>query len=270
LASYIDTACEAARESGALITNFLKRRIGFELKGDYDLVTEADRASEKLIVERLQSRFPTHAIVGEESGEHTGTSEYRWYVDPLDGTTNFAHGFPAFNVTMGLEHAGELICGVVFDPLRDEMFTAERGSGAYLNGHRIHVSKAARIADALVATGFPSRKRHLNVNVHFYYQLAMLSHGVRRAGSAALDLAYTACGRLDAFWEFNLNPWDVAAGVLLVREAGGTVTDMHGGPFAVRGKHILADNSTLHEPIVKLFAEIFAGQYQYPLPEMHD
>jgi myo-inositol-1(or 4)-monophosphatase len=270
LVSYIETASDIVREAGAIVVKFLDRRIGFELKGDYDLVTEADRTSEKLIVERLNSHFPSHAIVGEESGSHAGTSEYCWYVDPLDGTTNFAHGFPAFNVTMGLEHAGEMVAGVTFDPLRNELFTAERGSGAYLNGRRIQVSKAARIADALVATGFPSRKRHQNVNVHFYYQLAMLSHGVRRAGSAALDLAYTACGRLDGFWEFNLNPWDVAAGVLLVREAGGTVTDMRGGPMDLRGKHILADNSLLHDPLVGLFAEIFAGKYQHPLPEMHD
>jgi myo-inositol-1(or 4)-monophosphatase len=268
LASHLDTACDIAREAGALILNFLERRIGFELKGDFDLVTEADRASEALIVEKLRTHFPTHAIVGEEGGAREGSSEYCWYVDPLDGTTNFAHGFPAFNVTLGLERAGELVAGVVFDPLRNEMFTAERGSGAFLNGKRIHVSKAARIADALVATGFPSRKRHLNVNVHFYYQLAMLSHGVRRAGSAALDLAYVACGRLDGFWEFALNPWDIAAGVLLIREAGGTVSDMHGGPLALRGPHILGDNSALHGPLVELFAEIFAGRYAFPIPEM--
>ncbi|HEV8147295.1 MAG TPA: inositol monophosphatase family protein, partial [Bryobacteraceae bacterium] len=165
MVSYIETASDIVREAGAIVVKFLDRRIGFELKGDYDLVTEADRTSEKLIVERLNSHFPTHAIVGEESGSHAGTSEYCWYVDPLDGTTNFAHGFPAFNVTMGLERAGEMIAGVTFDPLRNELFTAERGSGAYLNGRRIQVSKAARIADALVATGFPSRKRHQNVNV---------------------------------------------------------------------------------------------------------
>jgi myo-inositol-1(or 4)-monophosphatase len=169
---------------------------------------------------------------------------------------------------MALERSGELIAGVIFDPLRNEMFTAERGSGAYLNHHRIHVSKAPRIETSLVATGFPSRKRHLNVNVHFYYQLAMLSHGVRRAGSAALDLAYVACGRLDAFWEFSLNPWDIAAGVLMIREAGGTCSDMHGGPLTMRGPHILADNSLVHGEILALFAEIFAGQFRFPLPQI--
>jgi len=269
LASFSETAAEIAREAGALVANYLERHIGFELKGDYDLVTEADRASERLIVERLRSHFPAHAIVAEEGGGQAGASEYRWYVDPLDGTTNFAHGFPAFNVTMGLERSGEVIAGVVFDPLRNEMFTAERGSGAFLNGRRIHVSKAARIEDSLVATGFPSRKRHQNVNVHFYYQLAMLSHGVRRAGAAALDLAYVACGRLDAFWEFSLHPWDMAAGELLVREAGGVCSDMHGGPLSLRGPHVLADNGAIHAEMVELFAEIFAGHYRVPLPEMH-
>src|SRR5882757_1331674 len=154
---------EIARESGALLATYFEKRVAFELKGDFDLVTEADRASERLIVERLRSHFPTHSIVAEEGGGHEGTSEYRWYVDPLDGTTNFAHGFPMFNVTLGLERNGEMIAGVVFNPNHDEMFTAELGGGAYLNNRRIHVSKAARIEDALVATGFPSRQRHQTV-----------------------------------------------------------------------------------------------------------
>lgn len=269
MASFLETAAEIARESGALIAAYGERKIGFELKGEFDLVTEADRASERLIVERLRAHYPSHSIIAEEGGGGEGSSEYRWYVDPLDGTTNFAHGFPAFNVTLALERAGELIAGVIFDPLRDEMFRAERGSGAWLNQRRIHVSKTGAIESSLVATGFPSRKRHRNVNVHFYYQLAMLSHGVRRAGSAALDLAYVGCGRLDAFWEFGLNPWDVAAGVLLIEEAGGKCSDMHGGPLRMRGPHMLADNGAVHEEILKLFAEIFAGHYRFPLPEMH-
>jgi myo-inositol-1(or 4)-monophosphatase len=268
MGEFLEAAIGIAREAGALIAGYHARGIGFELKGDYDLVTEADRASERLIVERLRQHFPTHAVVAEEGGGQEGSSDYRWYVDPLDGTTNFAHGFPMFNVTLALEHAGELIAGVIYHPIHEEMFTAEAGGGAYLNNLPIHVSKAARIDDALVATGFPSRKRHENVNVHFYYQMAMMSHGVRRAGAAALDLAYVACGRLDAFWEFGLNPWDMAAGVLLVREAGGTVSDMHGGPFSLRGPHMLADNGTLHEPMVREFAEIFSGHYRHPMPEI--
>jgi myo-inositol-1(or 4)-monophosphatase len=272
LASFLDTAVEIGREAAALIAQAVERRglsdRSFELKGEYDLVTETDRASEKLIVEKLRAHYPTHSIVAEEGGGREEASEYRWYVDPLDGTTNFAHGFPVFNTTLALERAGELICGVIIDPTRGEVFRAEAGAGAYLNDRRIHVSSAARIEDALSATGFPSRRRHQDVNVHFYYQMAMLSHGVRRAGAAAIDLAYVACGRLDLFWEFSLNPWDMAAGTLLVREAGGTVTDMHGGPFHLRTKHVLADNGLLHRETIDLFAEIYQGKVRVPLPEM--
>lgn len=268
MSDFLETAAAIAREAGALIANFHARGIGFELKGDYDLVTEADRASEKLIVERLHAHYPAHSVLAEEGSGKDRSSEYCWYVDPLDGTTNFAHGFPMFNVTLALEHAGELIAGVVYHPVHDEMFSAEAGGGAYLNGKKIHVSKASRIDDALVATGFPSRKRHENVNVHFYYQMAMMSHGVRRAGAAALDLAYVACGRLDAFWEFGLNPWDMAAGVLLVREAGGTASGMHGEPFSLRGPHLLADNTLLHQPMLDAFEDVFACRYRYQMPEM--
>ncbi len=267
--SYVEVAAGIAREAGALINGFLARRIGFELKGEFDLVTEADRSSEALIVGRLRKEFPAHSIVAEEGGERAGSSEFRWYVDPLDGTTNFAHGFPAFNVSIGLERAGELIAGVIYDPTRDELFSTEKGAGAFLNQSPIHVSKTSRIEASLLATGFPSRKRHLNVNIHFYYQAAMLSHGVRRAGAAALDLAYVACGRLDGFWEFALNPWDMAAGVLLIREAGGTCTDMRGAPLDLRGPHILADNTALHPALLALFSQIFAGQYVFPLPEIN-
>jgi myo-inositol-1(or 4)-monophosphatase len=270
LPSFVEIATDIAREAGAIVSGYLERRIGFELKGAFDLVTEADRASEQLIVERLRSHFPTHAIVAEESGRHDGSSEYRWYVDPLDGTTNFAHGFPMFNVTLALERAGELITGVIFDPVHGEMFTAESGGGAFLNQRPIRVSKVTDIENSLVGTGFPSRKRHQNVNVHFYYQLAMQSHGVRRAGAAALDLAYVACGRLDAFWEFGLNPWDVAAGILLIREAGGTCSDMRGTPVDLRGPHILTDNGLLHQPMLELFSEIFDGKYRFPMPKMHE
>jgi len=267
--SYVDIASAVAREAGALINDFLARRIGFELKGEFDVVTQADRASEKLIVTRLKKEFPTHAILAEEGGAREGSSEFRWYVDPLDGTTNFAHGFPVFNVSIGLERAGELIAGVIYDPTRDELFTAEKGAGAFLNSQPICVSQTARIQSSLLATGFPSRKRHLNVNIHFYYQIAMLSHGVRRPGAAALDLAYVACGRLDGFWEFALNPWDVAAGILLIREAGGTCTSMSGAPLALDGPHLLADNGAIHAEMLHVFSEIFAGRYAFPLPEIN-
>jgi myo-inositol-1(or 4)-monophosphatase len=263
----LETAVEIAREAGRLVANYHRRHIPFEIKGEFDLVTEADRASEKLIVERLRSHFPAHAIVAEEGGGVESASEYRWFVDPLDGTTNFAHGFPMFCISMGLERAGELIAGVVYDPVRDELFTAERGAGAFLNNHRIRASAVARVSESLASTGFPSRKRHHNINIHFYYQLAMASHGVRRTGSAALDLAFVAAGRLDFFWEFGLKPWDIAAGALLVQEAGGRVSEMTGGPLSVTASdHLLADNGLLHDEILAAFAEIFQGRLRVPLP----
>jgi myo-inositol-1(or 4)-monophosphatase len=266
---FLETAVEIAREAGALVANYHQRRIPFETKGEFDLVTEADRASEKVIVERLRSHFPAHAIVAEEGGGHESPSEYRWFVDPVDGTTNFAHGFPMFCISIGLERAGELIAGVVYDPIHGELFTAERGAGAFLNHHRMHVSTVARIGDSLASTGFPSRKRHHNINIHFYYQLAMASHGVRRTGSAALDLAFVAAGRLDFFWEFGLKPWDMAAGALLVQEAGGRVGDMTGAPLSVTSSdHILADNGLLHDEILGAFGDIFHGTLKVPLPEI--
>ena len=266
MASYLETAIDIARESGALLATYFERRVAFELKGDFDLVTEADRASERLVVERLRSHFPSHSIVAEEGGGHEGKSGYKWYVDPLDGTTNFAHGYPIYNVTMGLEQDGEMLVGVIFDPNRQEMFSAERGAGAYLNNRRIRVSAAKRLEDSLVSTGFPSRKRHLNVNIHFYHQMAMATHGVRRGGSAAIDLAYVACGRLEAFWEFGLNPWDMAAGTLLVTEAGGRCSDMKGGPHNMQSPHLLTDNGAIHQETLDLFAEIFAGRFREPMP----
>ncbi|HUB80822.1 MAG TPA: inositol monophosphatase family protein [Bryobacteraceae bacterium] len=264
---FLETAVEIAREAGALVANYHQRHIPFETKGEFDLVTEADRASERLIVDRLRSHFPAHAIVAEEGGGHESASEYRWFIDPLDGTTNFAHSFPMFCISMGLERAGELVAGVVFDPIRGELFTAERGAGAFLNHHRIHASATARVSDSLASTGFPSRKRHHNINIHFYYQLAMASHGVRRTGSAALDLAFVAAGRLDFFWEFGLKPWDMAAGVLLVEESGGRVTDMKGTPLSVTASdHLLADNGALHDEILLAFGDIFRGTLRVPLP----
>lgn len=265
---YLEAAREIAQEAGALLMRYFQRGVEYRLKGEFDLVTDADHASEALILERLRSRFPTHGVVAEETGGTQAASPHCWYVDPLDGTTNFAHGFPAFCVSLALAREGEVLCGVIFDPLHQELFEAERGAGACLNGRRIQVSLVSRLNDTLAATGFPSRKRHLNVNVHFFYQMAMLSHGVRRAGSAALDLAYVACGRLDAFWEFGLNPWDMAAGILLVEEAGGKVSDMRGEPLELHGPHLLADNGRVHAEIVAVFAEIFQGRFRTPLPEL--
>src|SRR6185369_9129028 len=165
-------------------------KVAIEYKGEADLVTAADRASEKLIRERIKKLWPTHDILGEEEGLADTGSEYRWYVDPLDGTTNFAHSYPVFCVSMGLEHKGKRLAGVVYDPTRDEMFSAEQGHGAYLNDEPIQTSKIAKLSESLVATGFPSHKRHKNPNIHFYHQITLRTHGARRAGSAALDLCY--------------------------------------------------------------------------------
>jgi len=269
VSSFAEAAGQIAREAGGVLMEHFGR-VQVELKGRFDVVTEADRASERLIVARLKERFPEHAVVAEEGfGKDSAGAEYRWYVDPLDGTTNFAHSFPMFNATLALEHKGELIAGVIYDPVRDEMFLAERGGGAFLNGARISVSSAPILDSALLATGFPSRKRHQNVNVYFFYQMAMMTHGVRRAGSAALDLAYVACGRLDGFWEFGLSPWDMAAGVLLVREAGGAASDMYGKPVDLRGPTVLCDNGHIHEEILGEFAGIFRGDLRFVMPEIH-
>ncbi len=262
-------ASEIAREAGALLKSFYERGVTMEYKGDVDLVTEADRASEKLITARLAEVFPGHGVFGEEGTRAGMDAEYRWYVDPLDGTTNFAHGFPAFCVLLGLERRtrglskdedGQMIAGVTYDPLRDEMFVAERGKGAWLNGRKIRVSKTTTLQESLSATGFPSQKRHENPNVHFYQQITLRSHGVRRAGSAGLDLAYVASGRLDAFWEFKLNPWDTSAGYLLVEEAGGTVTHFDGGTFTLDSREVLATNGLIQAEILHVFTEMFAGR----------
>lgn len=267
---FLEKAIEIAREAGALLSHYYERNIGFELKGEHDLVTEADRNSEALVVERLKTAFPSHSVLGEEGGLRESSSEYCWYVDPLDGTTNFAHRYPVFNVTLALERAGELIAGVIFDPTRQEMFSAELGGGAFLNGRRISVSKVVRLEDSLLSTGFPSRKRHQSVNVHFFHQAAMVTHGVRRGGAAAIDLAYTACGRLDGFWEFGLNPWDMAAGLLMIREAGGRTTDMRGAPSALRAPHLAVSNGLIHDEMLSLFGDVFAGRYRYPMPTISD
>lgn len=264
-----------AREAGALLRGFYEKGVATEYKGDVDLVTEADRASEKLIRERLSKAFPMHGIYGEEGTRDQMESEFRWYVDPLDGTTNFAHGFPAFCTILGLERRpkglkadedGEMVAGIIYDALRDECFVAERGKGAWLNGRQIHVSKTKTLQESLTATGFPSHKRHVSPNIHFYQEFTLRSHGVRRAGSAGLDLAYVACGRLDGFWEFHLNPWDTSAGYLLVEEAGGTVTHMDGGKFTLDSREVLATNGLIAGEMISLFEDLFAGKNLGAIP----
>jgi myo-inositol-1(or 4)-monophosphatase len=272
---WVPRVASIAREAGARLREFYAQGVETEYKGDVDLVTVADRTVEKLIRERLGAVLPEHGIYGEEGTRERLDQEYRWYVDPLDGTTNFAHGFPQFCVSMGLERRpsgiapdedGTLMAAVIYDPLRDELFVAERGRGARLNDKPLHVSKNALLAESLVATGFPSRKRHQSPNIHFYHEFTLRSHGVRRAGSAALDLAYVAAGRMDAFWEFNLNPWDTAAGILLVEEAGGRVTDFAGNHYRLESTEILASNGLIHDELLGFFDAMFAGRDLSPIP----
>ena len=257
-----------AREAGSLLMGFFHQRVKIEYKGEADLVTVADRKSEALILERIRQQFPAHDVMGEEGARIETGSDYKWYVDPLDGTTNFAHGFPVFCVSLAVEHRGQRVAGVVYDPTRDEMFTAELGSGARLNGEAIRVSVTARLNDCLLATGFPSQKRHKNPNIHFYHQITLKTHGVRRAGSAALDLCCVACGRFDGFWEFNLNPWDTAAGVLIMEEAGGRVTDFSGGPFQLASRETVASNGLVHDALLAEFKAIFEGRGLEELPSI--
>ena len=275
--SFIPAMSAIAREAGALLMHYFHQHLKIEYKGEADLVTAADRAAEVLIRDRIRQQWPAHDVLGEEQGLSDLGSEYRWYVDPLDGTTNFAHGYPVFCVSLGLERLvperrssgqpGERIAAVIYDPTRDELFSAEQGRGAQLNGEAIHVSKTATLRESLLATGFPSQKRHKNPNIFFYHQITLHTHGVRRAGSAALDLCNVASGRYDGFWEFNLNPWDTAAGVLIVEEAGGKVTRFDGSPFEINSRETVASNGLIHSAMLQEFEDIFAGRGLEALPD---
>ena len=266
--SYLETSMEIAREAGALLANYFEKRISYQLKGEYDLVTDADRASERLIVERLRAHFPSHSIVAEEGGGHENHSgEYRWYVDPLDGTTNFAHGFPHFCVSIALcdQHGARL--GVIHDPIRGETFVAVRGQGARLDrntrpGRALAVSQAGRLQQALIATGFSyQRATTRDDNLAEFCRVVPQVCCVRRAGSAALDLAYVAAGRLDAYWEYHLQPWDVAAGSLLVHEAGGQIRRLDGAPWQIGCADVVAAGPTL---LPTLLAELRAAKIEAP------
>jgi myo-inositol-1(or 4)-monophosphatase len=251
---YLSTAVEVAREAGAFLAKQFNRPKEIEYKGRANLVTESDRRSEALIVERLHNAFPKHDIVAEEGGGQRNAAEYCWYVDPLDGTTNFAHGFPAYCVSIGLAHRDNVIAGVVYDPSRDELFAAELGSGAYLNNKRIRVSPITSLSESLLATGFPPYDEDHRRNIEFFFRLTRTSHGVRRPGSAALDLCSVAAGRFEGFWELKLKTWDKAAGTLLVAEAGGRVTDLSGNPFQLLGTEVFASNGLIHDEMRHIFA----------------
>lgn len=262
---YIPTAAEIAREAGSVLMRHFGR-VQVEYKGGADLVTAADRESEKLIVERLRASFPQHDLVAEEGSQHLTGSGYRWYVDPLDGTTNFAHGLPVFAVSLGLEHDGRRVAGVVYNPAQDEMFTAEQGCGASLNGRPIQVSKTATLGECLWGTGFPTQARTGHPNILFFYAATLRSHGVRRLGSAALDLCYTACGRFDGFWEFGLKPWDMAAGSCILEIAGGETSQLDGGAFTMQSPTILGTNGRIHTEARELFAQVLNGEMDLPMP----
>ncbi len=259
----VDFATTTARAAGALLREYHQRGVQAEYKGEIDLVTEADRASEQLILERIRAAYPDHAILSEESGANRQTSRYQWITDPLDGTTNFAHGFPAFSVTLALLVDGQIELGVTYDPLRDELFTARRGRGAQLNDRAICVSKTAVLDRALLCTGFPYDRRTnpLN-NTQQFTDFLLQSQAVLRVGSAALDLAYVACGRLDGFWEFRLSPWDYAAGVLLVNEAGGQTAEPDGTPLRQWSGRIVASNGRFQ---AEMIASLAHNQATWPL-----
>src|SRR5580704_14753559 len=244
---FLDVAVQAACEAGAILRTEFDRPKEISYKGEVDIVTESDRRAEALIVKRLRAEFPDHAIVAEEGGTGAAAgAKYCWHVDPLDGTTNFAHGYPCFAVSLGLLEDGDPLLAVVYNPVSRELFTALRGEGAYLGQRRVHVSPIEKLSTSLLATGFPTDQVRQSQNINYYWAYTLCSHGVRRDGSAALDLCSVACGRFDAFWEFGLNSWDTAAGILMITEAGGTVTDLRGRPYHPGDREMIASNGRIH------------------------
>ena len=254
--TYLEAAVEIAREAGKVLCEELERPPAIAYKGEFDLVTQADRRSESVIVSGLKKYFPEHAVAAEEGTGKETASEFRWHVDPLDGTTNFAHGYPCFCVSMALARKNELLLGVIYNPVYNELFTATRGKGAFLNGERIRCSKINALKNSLLCTGFPNHDRQAHPNIHYYWDFTLRSHGVRRDGSAALDLASVASGRFDSFWEFGLKAWDTAAGVIMVEESGGKITDLKGQPYQLGGASILASNGLIHDEMVRVAAEV--------------
>lgn len=246
-----EVAVRAAVDAGRLLKTNLKKTRTIEFKGAIDLVTEMDRAAEDLIIGRLRNTFPDIGILTEERDEIPSASKYRWIIDPLDGTTNYAHGFPFFCVSIALEENQQIILGVVYDPNSDELFVAKKGKGAFLNGNRITPSVTNQISDALLATGFPYDIRTSKQNnIEEFSRFALVARAIRRPGSAVLDLCYVACGRSDGFWELKLQPWDMAAGSFIVTEAGGIVTNLGGQNFRLSGREILASNGNIHQEMV--------------------
>lgn len=251
---YQAVAIHAAQEAGAILEDYARSGFQVEYKNPINLVTDADRAAERHIIRVIHARYPDHRILAEEGGpSRNGPSPFQWVIDPLDGTTNYTHRFPVYCVSIGLEYRGACVLGVVYDPTRHELFTAQVGRGAFLNGSPIAVSGTQALDGALLVTGFAYNLRDTsNNNLNHFNSFALKAQGLRRTGSAALDLSYVAAGRFDGFWEVNLNPWDMAAGVVLVREAGGTVTSFGGGPHSIYERELVASNGLVHESMLQV------------------
>jgi myo-inositol-1(or 4)-monophosphatase len=250
----LNFAQQTAREAGKILLDKFGKKINIYKKGEINLVTEADLASEKYIISQINTYYPKHSILAEESGVAVtdGNSLWKWIIDPLDGTTNFAHGYPIFCVTIAVEYQGEIVIGVTYDPTRDEMFTAEKGSGAFLNNKQIHVSETEKLGDAMLCTGFPyDVAQQENFEKHLK-NFVIKARSLRRDGSAAIDLAYVACGRFDGFWEEGLNPWDVAAGKLLIEEASGRVSYYDDSDFSIYKPPICASNGIIHGSMLEV------------------
>jgi myo-inositol-1(or 4)-monophosphatase len=252
---YLEAARTVAREAGEIHRRDFNRRGDVAFKGEIDLITETDTASQALIHDRLAALFPGHDFLGEEGLRNLTGAEFRWVIDPLDGTTNFAHRFPWFCVSIGLEHRGALVAGVVFNAISGELFSAEAGGGAFLNDAPIRVSSIGDIGRGLLATGFPYDIRKTRTNIAAHDRVLLASQAIRRCGSAALDLCYVACGRFEAFWELKLNPWDTAAGLVVLAEAGGRASDFAGRPADIYRPELCASNGLIHEALLGLLKE---------------
>ncbi len=258
LEQFTSVAIKAAQEAGQILLDWMEKGFTVEFKGIMNLVTDADRAAEQAIIARISTAFPTHPILAEEGGTSSGSdARYKWVIDPLDGTTNYTHAFPAFCVSIGLEIDGSIAVGVVFDPMRKELFVAEKGKGASCNGQAISVSRADTLSDALLVTGFSYDVRQDKTanNFNFFRGFVTRAQGVRRTGTAALDLCYVAAGRFDGFWEMKLAPWDVAAGSLMVTEAGGAINDFAGNPFSIYRDEVLASNGIIQKEMLSVFSD---------------
>lgn len=262
-AKALEMGIKAARAGAKVLMSRLNKlkRSNISKKGKHDWVTDADKASEKAILAVLRKAFPGHSIKAEESAPGEALQDRQWLIDPLDGTVNYMHGFPMFCVSIAFVERGRLEAGVVYDPVREELFTARRGHGAYLNGKRLRVTRCKKFEEALISTGFPFRmKEKMDLYIGSFRRVFLHTGSIRRAGSAALDLSYVACGRMDGFWEMSLAPWDMAAGALLIREAGGAVTDFQGGPRFLQTGHVMAGNPAIHGKLARLLVPYFRGK----------